>query len=130
MVRGEPAARPAALSGGFDASANTAPVVTTDGTRPAPGQIVLASSLFSVADADGDPILRYEVRDDSPATGSGRFVTTGPDGDAYLRAGIASAFAPDRFAALRVDEGMVADNDGLFVRAYDGGLWSDWTWIG
>ena len=34
------------------------------------------------------------------------------------------------FAGLRIDEGTVADVDNLWVRAYDGGLWSDWHLVG
>ncbi|HET7086182.1 MAG TPA: M10 family metallopeptidase C-terminal domain-containing protein [Rhizomicrobium sp.] len=98
--------------------ANHAPVLTTTATTLAHGQSVAASSLFTVSDADGDSMTRYQLWDSTNDPNSGHFVVNGVAQPAWTVIDITAAqLAQTTFVA-----GMV--NDGLQIRAYDGADWS------
>jgi hypothetical protein len=108
---------------GFTVStANAAPVVTAADQTLARGQVVAASSLFSVADPDLDTIKSYQVFDNGRAAESGSFLLNG----------VTQATGQEilvEAAALASLEFKVAEtgSDDLYVRAFDGVAWSDWT---
>ncbi|GAB3646142.1 calcium-binding protein [Ramlibacter alkalitolerans] len=110
--------------------ANHAPVLVPSGTSPRAGEVVAASSLFTWSDADGDTPLRYQVQDLSVAKGSGRFVIDSNGTDGFIRAGDVVDVTPQRFETLRADGGLTEGTDGLMIRAFDGGAWSDWLLVG
>ena len=55
------------------------PVVTAafPVVNAAPGEVLTASDLFSASDASGDPILDYQVKDESDRSGAGFWVLNG-----------------------------------------------------
>ena len=64
---------------GFAASfeLDTPPTVTPGNVSVGHGQSVLASSLFSATDAEGDSITKYQFWDSTPDAGSGYWVVDG-----------------------------------------------------
>src|SRR5207253_3112525 len=61
----------------INVAANNAPVVTTADKSATHGQVFALSSLFSVSDADGDTITRYQLWDGTADPLSGHFVING-----------------------------------------------------
>jgi Ca2+-binding RTX toxin-like protein len=104
---------------------NAAPEVTTSATQTVTlGAAVDAGSLFSVADADGDPVARYEFWDST--AGAGRFEVAG------VAQGVNTAIGVDAadLADVRFVGAAQAGSDTLWVRASDGqnfGDWKSWT---
>jgi hypothetical protein len=97
---------------------NNAPVVTTADTSAGHGQTLALSSLFSVSDADGDAITRYQLWDSTSDPLSGHFVVNGvaqPE-----RAVI--DLTPSQIAQTSLLVGTLGDN--LQIRAFDGFTWS------
>jgi hypothetical protein len=79
----------------------------------------LASSLFSVSDAEGDSITKYAFWDNG--AGGGNFVLIGgaqPNGQEI-------DVAAGALAGLSYHAGTGTDT--LWVKAYDGIKWSDWS---
>jgi hypothetical protein len=94
-----------------------APVVTASSLTTLAGQSFKASSLFSVSDSNGDPIVTYAFKD---TTGNGYFVVNG-----VIQA---SNTEIDLTAAQLAQTTFVAGSatDQLSIRASDGWLWSNW----
>ena len=57
----------------------TTPVVTATSpiVNAAPGEVFAASQLFSASDTSGDPILDYQVEDESTGASNGFWVLNG-----------------------------------------------------
>ena len=103
------------------APANVAPVVSASDLAPAKGTVsIVASSLFSVSDADGDPIQRYEFWDSGLDPNSGHFVLSGTPQGSNVSIPVTAA----NLSNLSFQLGSVSDQ--LWVRAYDGISWSSW----
>ncbi len=85
------------------------------------GENIAASTLFSASDADGDQIVRYEVWDSTVAPNSGHWVLNG----VATQSNVAIEVTATQLANTFFQSGSGADD--LFVRAYDGELWSPWT---
>ena len=98
---------------GFHVHINHAPVLTVPGTATAnAGQSLLASSLFSASDADGDP-LTYFFQDGTSTANSGRFVLNGTP---YAQ-GAAFNVSAAQLAQLSFAAGSV--NDDLSMQLAD-----------
>ena len=98
---------------------NAVPVVTAPGGQVLIGDSVAAASLFSVSDADNDPIAQYEFWDD--LSGGGHFSV----------GGVAQDNNPIPVSAAQLDSvRYVADTqpgtEQVWVRASDGIGWSAW----
>src|SRR5207245_968709 len=102
-------------------AAETAPVVTPTSANvtATKGQSFVASALFTASDADGDTLTQYDFWD--TGGGGGHFLVNGvthpTNQDIYVSA---SQLFPTRRPS---DLGT----DTLWVRAYDGTLWSAWS---
>ncbi|WP_375783092.1 AIDA repeat-containing protein [Bradyrhizobium sp. Pha-3] len=101
---------------------DTAPVVTAPNVTATHGQFsALASSLFSVTDAENDPIAQYAFWD---TQGNGHWVVNGVvqatnaeiDVSAANLSQVSYVFGPGN-----------STSDTLYVRANDGSKWSTWT---
>jgi len=98
-----------------------APVVTPAAANYSAthNQSIAATSLFSVSDADNDAITAYQFWDS--AGGTGHWVV---GGTAQL-VGQAVNVTPAQLASATFQSGSGSDH--LWVRAFDGVLWSSWT---
>ncbi len=94
-----------------------APVVSASNLAAAHNQSLAASSLFSVTDADGDSMTKYDFYD---ATGNGHFVLNGVTQSTATIIDITAA----QLANMSYQSG--SGTDQLYVRAFDGDLWSAW----
>ena len=100
---------------------NQAPVVTaTDPINVAHGANPLASSLFSVSDADGDAITTYQFWDSTADPASGHWVVNG----VAQGAGMAIDVTAAQLAQTTFQSG--SGTDDLWVRASDGTDWGAW----
>jgi hypothetical protein len=97
---------------------NNAPVVTTNTVTKPHLQSVALSSLFSVSDADGDTITKYELWDSNRDPSSGHFVVNGQ----VQAAGTVIEITPGQLAQTSFVTGAVSDS--LQIRASDGYGWS------
>ena len=98
---------------------DSAPVVTTPSVQTVLlGQSVAASSLFSVSDVDGNPIVSYRFYDSSP--GDGHFALNGV---AQANATYITVSAAD-LANLTYVGGTTVGTDKLQIAASDGEIWS------
>jgi hypothetical protein len=95
-----------------------APVVTASNLAAAHNQSLAASGMFSVTDADSDSMTKYEFYD---ATGNGHFVLNGVTQATATIIDITAA----QLANMSYQSG--SGTDQLYVRAFDGDLWSAWT---
>jgi hypothetical protein len=95
-----------------------APVVTTSSLTTLAGQTFAASSLFSVSDSNGDPIVTYALND--ATGGSGYFVVNGVVQPSNTEIDLTAA----QLAQTIFVTG--SGTDQLSVRASDGWLWSNW----
>jgi hypothetical protein len=102
------------------AVANAGPVVTTANLHVAANQTLALSSLFSVSDADGDTILRYQLWDGGRDPASGYFVVNG----LVHAAGTVIDITASQAAQASFVAGSNA-SDALQIRAFDGISWSD-----
>ncbi|MGY8706275.1 M10 family metallopeptidase C-terminal domain-containing protein [Bradyrhizobium sp. 18BD] len=93
--------------------------VTQTVTSATPGQAFTASSLFSATDADGDT-LTYYLYDDSPSASSGYFIVNG----AIVPAQTAYAVTAAQLAQTTYIAGSSGTSDDLYVKAYDGQVYS------
>jgi predicted Fe-Mo cluster-binding NifX family protein len=98
------------------AAAHHPPVVTVANVHATVGQSFAASSLFSVTDADGNPITEYEFYDGP--VGTGHFTVNG------VAQGINQVI--DVSAAQLAQTTFTAGpgTDDVYVRAFDGFTWS------
>ena len=101
--------------------ANQAPVVTTPDLTRGAGQTVAVSDMFSVSDADGDTMTKYQVWDSTPDAQSGHFVVGGVTQAANTGIDISAA----QLSQSSFLTGTVGDL--LWVRASDGIAWSGWS---
>ncbi len=81
-----------------------------------------ASQLFTASDADGDPQTEYQFWDSTPSAGSGYFTING----VAQAAGQAIDVAGASLGGVSFVTGSVSGTDQLWVRSFDGVLWSDW----
>ena len=102
----------------FTVSIDRRPVVTTANVTKTVNTVVSLSSLFSVSDADGDSITRYEFWDSTRDPNSGHFVVNG----VAQAAGTIIDITAAQLAQTSFAVGTVSDN--LQIRAFDGKLWS------
>ncbi|MFO1247560.1 MAG: autotransporter-associated beta strand repeat-containing protein [Alphaproteobacteria bacterium] len=98
---------------------NHAPVVTTANINASRNQTIAASSLFTVADADNDPITRYQFWDENADPGSGHFVLNGVDQAGQTLIDISAS----QLSQLSFVAGNTA-SDAIQIRAFDGTAWS------
>ena len=107
---------------GFNTTVNHAPVVTVADLTATARQSIAASSLFSVTDADGDTITKYQFWDGT--AGGGHFTVNGVTQGANQIIDVPAA----QLAQTTFDVG--AGTDLLYVRAFDGKNWSveNGTW--
>src|SRR6185295_17144593 len=99
--------------------ANHAPAVTTADLTLPHGQPQTLSSLFSVSDADGDTITRYQLFDGTDDPLSGHLVINGV---AQAERSILDITASQLAQTSFITGGSLADN--LQIRAFDGFAWS------
>ncbi len=98
-----------------------APVVTAADYTASHDQTIAATSLFSVSDGDSDTITAYQFWDSTPDASSGSWVV----GGVAEPAGRAINVTPAQLASTTFQSGSGSDH--LWVRAFDGVLWSDWA---
>jgi hypothetical protein len=101
------------------APADHAPVITTYGFTTLRDQSIFMSALFGVTDPDNDAITAYQFWDSTADPTSGHFVISG----VTQPAGQAIDASPSTNITFLTGYGT----DHLWVRAYDGLLWSDWA---
>ena len=101
--------------------ADIAPVTSASNIHAGSGQTsVLASSLFTVSDADGDPITQYAFWD---TQGNGHWVINGVVQATNAEIDVAAA----NLSQVSYVFGPTGSADTLSVRANDGTLWGGWT---
>ena len=100
---------------------NHLPAVTAANVSASRGQGFAASALFTVTDADYDPITRYQIYDSNGAANSGYFVVNGvaKQGPAIITV-TAAELAQTSFVAG-------AGAETLMIMAFDGIAWGGWT---
>jgi hypothetical protein len=98
---------------------DAAPVISTSNVTKAHLQSYALSSLFSVTDADGDAMTRYQLWDSTRDPNSGHFVINGQ----AQAAGTVIDITAAQLAQTSFFTGTVGDN--LQIRAFDGIAWSD-----
>ena len=99
---------------------NHAPVIVASDQTVAHGANLAASSLFSIGDADGDAMTRYQFWDSTADPLSGHFVVNG----AAQGAGQTIEVSAAQLGQTTFHSGSGADD--LWVRAFDGMDWSAW----
>lgn len=99
---------------------NNAPVVTV-GNRQAPANTAIAAStLFTVSDADADPITRYQFWDSTQGGGAFRINGVAQAVNANIDV------MANQLAATDFLSGSTAGTDQLWARASDGTSWGEW----
>jgi hypothetical protein len=96
----------------------TAPIASTHDINTTPGQTLALSSLFSVSDADGDSMTRYQLWDSTVDPNSGHWMVNGVAQAASTVIDITAA----QFAQTSFLTGTVGDS--LQIRAFDGVSWT------
>jgi Ca2+-binding RTX toxin-like protein len=99
---------------------NHAPAVTAADATVILNDVVSASSLFSVTDADNDPITQYEFWDST--NGSGHFTVNGVEAGVNVSIPVSAA----DLASTTFTASDAIGSDLVWVRANDGQAWSDW----
>jgi len=97
---------------------NSAPVLTTVDKNTTPGQSLTLASLFSVSDADGDTMTKYQLWDATRDANSGHFVVNGTP----QAAGTVIDVTASQLSQTTFLTGTVSDS--LQIRAFDGYAWS------
>ena len=97
---------------------NSPPVVTTSDVNAPANQSLALSSLFTVSDADGDTMAKYELWDSTSASNSGHWVVNGAAQPSNAIIDITAA----QLAQTSFLTGTVGDS--LQIRAFDGINWS------
>ena len=98
-----------------------APVVSASDTIALHGESFAASSLFSVTDAEGDPVRRYELWDSTTDASSGHWMFSG----VATQSDVAIEVTAAELANASFQSG--SGSDQLWVRAFDGMMWSPWA---
>jgi hypothetical protein len=101
------------------APVDTSPTVSVSNVTATHGQSFAGSSLFTASDADGDPIAKYAFWD--AGSGGGHLMLNGVAQGANQEIDVSAA----QLSQLSFQSGSGADT--LWVRAYDGALWSAWS---
>lgn len=99
---------------------NTPPVVSTSNQGVLLGQSLEAAALFSVSDADGDAMTRYQFKDGT--AGNGHFTVNG----VIKAANAAFEVAAADLAGVQFVGSAANGSDTVLVRANDGSSWSNW----
>ena len=99
---------------------NHAPVVSAANQSVGMGATVLASSMFSVSDADGDSITNYRFWDGG--LGGGHFTYNGTTVAGQTDLDVTAA----NLGNVRYQGGASGGSETLWVTAYDGQTWSAW----
>ena len=100
---------------------NAAPEVAAQASQTALlNQSVAASGLFSVTDADNDPITKYEFWDST--SGNGHFSVNGIEQGVNVSIAVSAA----QLAGTQFIGAAASGSDLVWVRASDGQTWSDW----
>lgn len=103
---------------------NAAPVVSASNGQLLINDSVAVSSLFSVTDADGDPVTQYELRDD--INGGGHFAVNGVQQAAAQSIPVSAADLED----TDYIGGANAGTEQVWARANDGLAWGAWkNWL-
>lgn len=97
-----------------------APVVTGTNVSATHGQVFTAAQLFGASDADGDPIVSYQVIDKTTGAASGHWDIAGAD----QVAGNTITLAPSDLSNLTFESR--SGSDTLNIRAFDGTMWGAW----
>ena len=97
---------------------NHPPVVTTSNVTEPHNDTLALSSLFSVSDADSDPITQYQLWDSTRDPASGHFAV----GGVAQAAGTVITISAAQLAQTSFVTGTVGDS--LQIRAFDGTDWS------
>jgi hypothetical protein len=102
---------------------NHAPVLSVPAStiKANPGQSMQASSLFSASDADGDA-LSYIVYDNTISAGGGHFMLNGVAVPSDTPVPLSAA----QLAQLTFVAGAAGSSSDLYVKAYDGHVYSGW----
>jgi len=100
---------------------NRAPVVSSTNTGVVVNTSVAASTLFSVTDADGDPMTQYQFYD--AGAGGGHFTINGAAQPALT---VLTVNAVD-LTNTNYAGGATPGSETLYARANDGSDWSTWT---
>ena len=100
---------------------NQAPIVTVSTKTVFLNTAIPASSLFSVSDPDGDPILKYRFYDFSNVSTTGYFELNG----APKQNGSTIEITAAQLANLVYVGGSQISNERIRVQAWDGSAWSD-----
>ncbi|MBA3031742.1 MAG: hypothetical protein FP818_01480, partial [Rhodocyclaceae bacterium] len=100
---------------------NAAPTISAPTGTAGLGQMVAASTLFTVTDPDGDVPTKYEFWDD--VNGGGHFTKNG----IVQVAGTSITVNADELPDLSYVGGDAMTIERVWVRAYDGQAWSGWT---
>jgi hypothetical protein len=98
-----------------------APIVSAADYTASHGLNIPATSLFSVSDLDSDAITAYQLWDSTPDPSSGSWIVGGVAQPAGQTINVTSA----QFSSTTFQSGSGSDH--LWVRAFDGILWSDWV---
>src|SRR5215831_5308084 len=98
------------------------PVVAGGNASLALNEVVAASSLFSVTDADNDTMTEYQFWDSTAAPASAYFSVNGTTQSANHAIDVMAS----HLAQVNVVGGSAAGTDQLWVRTNDGTVWSDW----
>ena len=99
---------------------NNLPVVTAANRSVNASTISAASSLFSVADGDGDTITKYQLWDSNPNGGAFRI------NGALQQANANIDVMANQLAATDFLSAGAAATDQLWARAFDGTAWGEW----
>jgi Ca2+-binding RTX toxin-like protein len=102
------------------ANVNDAPVVSAPDAELLLNDSILAGTLFSVFDEDGQPPTQYEFWDD--VAGGGHFAVNGIEQGAVGSIPVSAADLANTEYVAGADPGT----ERVWVRAYDGEAWSAW----
>ena len=98
------------------------PVVTTTDGAQLWGQSASIYGFFSVSDADGDVMTKYEFWDGGGASSSGYFAIDGQRQGANVSIPVTAA----NLSHITYTAGTKAGPETLWVRANDGDAWGEW----
>ncbi|HEY8353336.1 MAG TPA: putative Ig domain-containing protein, partial [Sphingomonadales bacterium] len=97
---------------------NLAPVAVGTSVVIDVNETVLASDLFSVSDPNDDPIIQYQLW--GGVRGTGHWNMEGDLNDTFF------TLTPEQFADIAWTGEMMGRTEKIWLRAFDGELWSDW----
>ncbi|HWU55782.1 MAG TPA: hypothetical protein VN175_09790, partial [Rhizomicrobium sp.] len=101
---------------------DTPPVVSVSDVTAPHSQVLPLSSLFSVSDADGDAITKYEIIYDDFLSSSGYLAING----VAQPLGTVIQISQAQLSQATFVNG-IGNGNGVRIRAFDGTAWSDWA---